>query len=286
MRPNFKKPHHIASWHLRCVWHRRHRYCSDLFDLVISCLDLFVFVAILKCKMVQAFERCFPGSVQNTSHEHGQVQLDSTIRFQILGASRTRSELHDHMSLSSTVCVCVYLCRYTLGSEVWIYILSGSFGPCFIMQLWGCDGHLSKRFLAGLAETSRNVPWQICNVTTLPQSTNQLRCVFFTFRRPLTFSRHDNKLKIAMVQLLDWCVFVCVKIWKKTVWLRNSKSNQGNESLFVGVWAAHWSWIGDSEKHQTRKSDWLTLICCKWSRFGYIYSSSFIYTYIYIYSSY
>lgn len=156
--------------------------------------------------------------------------------------------------------MCVYLCRYTQGSEVWIYILSGSFGPCFIMQLWGCDGHLSERFLAGLAETSRNVPWQICNVTTLPQSTQM--CFFLTFRRLGTFRRHDSKLKIAMVQLLDWCVFVCVcEDLEKTVWLKNSKSNQGNESLFVGIWAAHWSWIGDSEKHQKRKSHWLTLIC-------------------------
>lgn len=109
MRPNFKKPHHIASWHLRCIRHRRHRYCSDLFDLVISRPLYFCCNTEMQDGTWAAFERWFPGSVQNTSHEHSQVQLDSTIRFQILGASRTRrSELHDHVSLSSIVCVCIF----------------------------------------------------------------------------------------------------------------------------------------------------------------------------------
>ena len=63
-------------------------------------------------------------------------------------------------------------------APIYIYIYH-TFGPYFIMQLWGCDGHLSERFLAGLAESWRNVTWQIWNemihtgltqhVTSLPQ---------------------------------------------------------------------------------------------------------------------
>lgn len=106
---------------------------------------------------------------------------------------------------------------------------------------------------------------------------------FLTFRRLGTFRRHDSKLKIAMVQLLDWCVFVCVWRFGKNC-LAQKQQEQPRKRIFVcghlggtlklnrGLW--------ETPKTQKPLID-LDL-------FGYIFivQVSYIYICVYIYTSY
>ena len=177
MRPNFKKPHHIASWHLRCIRHRRHRYCSDLFDLVISCLDLFIFVAILKCRMV-------PGQhLRDGSQEVFRIRVMNIAKCNSIPQSVSRYWVpQEHVVvnyMTTWVCrvqyVCVSLQVYSRVKFGYTYFrdLSGHVSSCNsedVMAIYRRDS------LQDWLKHQGTFPWQICNVTTLPQSTQM--CFF------------------------------------------------------------------------------------------------------------
>ena len=284
MRPNFKKPHHIASWHLRCIRHRRHRYCSDLFDLVISCLDLFILVAILKCKMV-------PGQhLRDGSQEVFRIRVMNIAKCNSIPQSVSRYWVpQEHVVvnyMTTWVCrvqyVCVSLQVYSRVGSLDIHtfgIFRAMFHHATLRMWWPSIGEIPCR-----------TGWNIKERSLTDLQCDHLASInsdvfFLTFRRLGTFRRHDSKLKIAMVQLLDWCVFVCVcvKIWKK---LFGSKTARATKETNLCLWASGRHIEVESGTLRNTKNakaiDW------PWFVWLYIYSSSFIYIYIcvYIYTSY
>ena len=161
---------------------------------------------------------------------------------------------------------------YTQGSEVWIYIL---FGPCFIMQPWGCDGHLSERFLAGLAETSRNVTWH----GMWPPCLNQLRCFFF-FRWPGTFGGMtiiENGPGLALR-------LVCACVWRFGIKLFGSKTARATKETNLCLWASGRHIEVESGTLRNTKNakaiDWPWFVADE-AGLVYVVQISCVYTYIY-----